>query len=136
MSSAPSGREERSFEVNAGDSRYVRHDLSKLAKSIHETWDWGGDEAQQQAFGAVTTVPLDGIADAVEIRVIEGVAEGAVAVEVNEDWIEDHQMDQPPSTRNSAPVTNDASSLARKFTTLATSAGVPTRPSGVESDSR
>jgi hypothetical protein len=36
----------------------------------------------------------------------------------------------PPSTRKAAPVTNDASSDARKATQLATSRAVPIRPSG------
>ncbi len=37
----------------------------------------------------------------------------------------------PPSTRKISPVTNDASSEQRNRTAVATSSGVPSRPSGV-----
>src|SRR5688572_11897678 len=37
-------------------------------------------------------------------------------------------IDQPPSTKYAAPVTNDASSDERKYFTFATSSDVPIRP--------
>lgn len=39
--------------------------------------------------------------------------------------------DLPPSTGNSTPVMNEASSLARKVVALATSSGVANRPKGM-----
>lgn len=44
-----------------------------------------------------------------------------------QDLVAEAHTDSPPSTAIAWPVTNDASSLARKATTAATSSGCPTR---------
>lgn len=46
-----------------------------------------------------------------------------------------YHMDHPPSTTHSTPVTKEASFEHRKLTTLATSSGAPSRPTGVALES-
>src|SRR5580658_10124273 len=84
----------------------------------------GGDHAVS-AFG------MGQVKNAFRIHV-ESKREGAFCAPGPGNRIGNHWLVLPPSTDQTAPVTNAAASPARNATTAATSAGVPRRPSGIE----